>query len=85
MLRTICWGQSFFQQQDLKGRRNNFAKPCGELLGGQSLLASRLPDEHGSYQDALSEIETATRLDPDRQLYRARREELLKLMNTNSR
>ena len=37
------------------------------------------------YQEALSEIETATRLDPDRQLYRARREELLKLMQTNSR
>jgi tetratricopeptide (TPR) repeat protein len=37
------------------------------------------------YQEALSEIETATRLDPDRQLYRARREELIKLMQTNSR
>jgi tetratricopeptide (TPR) repeat protein len=37
------------------------------------------------YQEALAEIETATRLDPDRQLYRARREELLKLMQTNSR
>jgi tetratricopeptide (TPR) repeat protein len=32
------------------------------------------------YQEALSELESASRLDPERMLYRARREELLKLM-----
>ena len=38
------------------------------------------------YQEALSELESASRLDPERTLYRARREELLKLMKeTNSR
>jgi hypothetical protein len=38
------------------------------------------------YQEALGELEVASRLDPERLLYRARREELLKLMrDTNSR
>jgi hypothetical protein len=40
------------------------------------------------YEEALSELETAAHLDPERQLYRARRDELLKLMqmkDTNSR
>jgi tetratricopeptide (TPR) repeat protein len=38
------------------------------------------------YQEALSEIDAATKLDPDRTLYRARREELMKLIkDTNSR
>ena len=32
------------------------------------------------YEEALSELEIAARLDPDRTLYRARRDELLKLM-----
>jgi hypothetical protein len=32
------------------------------------------------YQEALSEIDLAAKLDPARSLYRARREELLKLM-----
>jgi tetratricopeptide (TPR) repeat protein len=31
-------------------------------------------------EEALSELELATRLDPERTLYRARREELLQLM-----
>jgi hypothetical protein len=38
------------------------------------------------YREALSEIDAATKLDPDRTLYRARREELMKLIkDTNSR
>jgi hypothetical protein len=38
------------------------------------------------YQEALSEIDMAAKLDPERTLYRARREELLKLMKeTNPR
>lgn len=36
------------------------------------------------YAEALSELESAARLDPERQLYRARREELLKLMKEPS-
>ncbi len=36
------------------------------------------------YQEALSELEMASRLDPERTLYRARREELLKLMKATS-
>jgi tetratricopeptide (TPR) repeat protein len=35
-------------------------------------------------EEALSELETASRLDPERTLYRARREELLKLMKESS-
>jgi tetratricopeptide (TPR) repeat protein len=48
------------------------------------------PDNHYSlaaclmsmdrYEEALSELEVAARLDPERPLYRARRDELLKLM-----
>ena len=39
-----------------------------------------------SYREALSELELASHLDPERTLYRARREELLKLMKeTKSR
>ena len=56
----------------------------------------RSPDNHYSlaaclmtmdrYQEALSELDAAARLDPERTLYRARREELVKLMKeTNSR
>jgi len=38
------------------------------------------------YPESLSELELASKLDPERTLYRARREELLKLMKeTNSR
>jgi hypothetical protein len=37
------------------------------------------------YEEALTELETASRLDPDRTLYRARREELLKLMKETAR
>jgi hypothetical protein len=37
------------------------------------------------YAEALSELNAAARLDPERPLYRARREELMKLMKeTNS-
>jgi len=36
------------------------------------------------YQEALTELETAARLDPERAIYRARREELLKLMKEES-
>jgi hypothetical protein len=37
------------------------------------------------YEEALAELETAARLDPQRKLYRARRDELLKLMQTQTK
>jgi hypothetical protein len=36
------------------------------------------------YEEALSELETAARLDPERKLYQARRDELQKLIQTQS-
>jgi hypothetical protein len=36
------------------------------------------------YEEAMSELETAARLDPQRALYRARRDELRKLMKEPS-
>ena len=36
------------------------------------------------YQEALTELEIAARLEPERHLYRARREELMKLMKDSS-
>jgi tetratricopeptide (TPR) repeat protein len=79
-------GTVLFQQQDLKGAEKEFREALRVNPSADnhySLAACLMSMDH--YQDALSEIETATRLDPDRQLYRARREELIKLMNTNSR
>jgi hypothetical protein len=38
----------------------------------------------GRDNDALSEIETAARLDPGKALYRARQEELLQLMRAKT-
>jgi tetratricopeptide (TPR) repeat protein len=75
-----------FQRQDLRGAEKEFR---------EALRVNPSADNHFSlaaclmsmdrYQEALSEIEVAARMDPERQLYRARREELLKLMKTNSR
>jgi len=36
------------------------------------------------YQEALTELEIAARLDPERPLYRARRKKLMKLMKDSS-
>jgi hypothetical protein len=38
----------------------------------------------GRDSEALAEMDTATRLDPDKQLYNARKEELRRLMKSNS-
>ena len=43
-----------------------------------SLAACLMSEDR--YQEALAELDMAAKLDPDRVLYRARREELLKLM-----
>jgi tetratricopeptide (TPR) repeat protein len=80
-------GTALFQQGEL---------PAAEKEFREALRINASADNHFSlaaclmsldrYQEALSEIDTAAKLDPDRKLYGARREELLKLMkDTNSR
>jgi Flp pilus assembly protein TadD len=80
-------GTALFQQQQL---------PAAEKEFREALRLNPSPDNHYAlaaclmsldrYEEALTELETAARLDPERPLYRARRDELLKLMKqTNSR
>jgi tetratricopeptide (TPR) repeat protein len=74
-------GTALFQQQQLHAAEKEFR---------EALRLNASPDNHYSlaaclmtmdrYEEALSELETAARLDPERKLYRARRDELLKLM-----
>jgi tetratricopeptide (TPR) repeat protein len=79
-------GTVLFQQGDLMAAEKEFR---------EALRANASADNHFSlaaclmsldrYREALSEIDVATKLDPDRTLYRARREELMKLIkDTNS-
>jgi tetratricopeptide (TPR) repeat protein len=80
-------GTALFRQQQLNAAEKEFR---------EALRLNSSPDNHYAlaaclmtmdrYEEALSELEVAARLDPERQLYRARRDELLKLMKeTNSR
>ncbi|MFZ0731497.1 MAG: tetratricopeptide repeat protein [Candidatus Sulfotelmatobacter sp.] len=80
-------GTVLFQQQQFAAAEKEFR---------EALRVNASADNHYSlaaclmsmdrYQEALSELEVASRLDPERQLYRARREELIKLMkNTSTR
>jgi tetratricopeptide (TPR) repeat protein len=80
-------GTALFRQQQLQAAEKEFR---------EALRLNASPDNHYSlaaclmtmdrYDEALSELETAARLDPERKLYRARRDELIKLMKqTNSR
>jgi tetratricopeptide (TPR) repeat protein len=80
-------GTALFQQDQL---------PAAEREFREALRVNASADNHYSlaaclmtmdrYEEALAELEMASRLDPERTLYRARREELLKLMKeTNSR
>jgi tetratricopeptide (TPR) repeat protein len=80
-------GTVLFQQQQVHAAEKEFR---------EALRLKATADNHYSlaaclmsldrYQEALTELEVASRLDPERTLYRARREELLKLMKeTNSR
>jgi tetratricopeptide (TPR) repeat protein len=74
-------GAALFQQQQFAAAEKEFR---------EALRLNGSPDNHYSlaaclmtmdrYQEALSELEAAARLDPERKLYRARRDELLKLM-----
>jgi|SRR5580704_4950960 len=80
-------GTALFRQQQL---------PAAEKEFREALRLNASPDNHYSlaaclmsedrYEEALLELEIAARLDPERKLYRARRDELVKLMkDTNSR
>ena len=80
-------GTVLFQQNQLQAAEREFR---------EALRVNASADNHYSlaaclmtmdrYEEALAELETASRLDPERTLYRARREELLKLMKEpNSR
>ena len=82
-------GTALFQQRQLQAAEKEFR---------EALRLNASSDNHYAlaaclmtmdrYEEALSELETAAHLDPERQLYRARRDELLKLMqmkDTNSR
>jgi tetratricopeptide (TPR) repeat protein len=80
-------GTALFQQQQLQAAEKEFRealrlKPSAD--NHYSLAACLMSLDR--YDEALSELELASRLDPERQLYRARRDELLKLMKgSNSR
>lgn len=78
-------GTVLFQQEQFAAAEKEFR---------EALRVNASADNHYSlaaclmsmdrYQEALTELEVAARLDPERQLYRARREELLKLMKSTS-
>jgi tetratricopeptide (TPR) repeat protein len=78
-------GTALFEQQQLQAAEKEFR---------EALRVNASADNHYSlaaclmsldrYEEALSELEIASRLDPERQIYRARREELLKLMKETS-
>jgi len=79
-------GTALFEGQQLQAAEKEFR---------EAVRLNATPDNHYSlaaclmsmdrYEEALSELEIASRLDPEKPLYRARRDELLKLMRgTNS-
>jgi tetratricopeptide (TPR) repeat protein len=78
-------GTALFRQQRLTAAEKEFR---------EAVRLNASPDNHFSlaaclitmdrYEEALAELDAAARLDPERTLYRARREELLKLMKEPS-
>ena len=77
-------GTALFEQQQLQAAEKEFRealrlKPSAD--NHYSLAACLMSMDR--YEEALSELELATRLDPDRQLYRVRRDELLQLMKNS--
>jgi len=79
-------GTVLFQQGQLNAAEKEFREALrvnGSADNHYSLAACLMSLDR--YQEALAEIDLAAKLDPERTLYRARREELLKLMkDTNS-
>jgi tetratricopeptide (TPR) repeat protein len=79
-------GTALFEQQQLHAAEKEFREALrlnGSADNHFSLAACLMSQDR--YEEALTELETASRLDPDRNLYRARREELLKLMKETAR
>jgi tetratricopeptide (TPR) repeat protein len=78
-------GTALFQQGNMVAAEKEFR---------EALRVNASADNHYSlaaclmsldrYQEALSEIDLATKLDPSRGLYQARRQELLKLMQDSN-
>jgi Flp pilus assembly protein TadD len=74
-------GTALFQQEQL---------PAAEREFREALRLNASPENHYAlaaclmnmdrYEEALTELETAARLEPERPLYRARRDELMQLM-----
>lgn len=80
-------GTALFQQQELVAAEKEFREALRLNASSENhyALAACLMNMD-RYEEALSELETAARLEPERQLYRARRDELRELMKqTNSR
>ncbi len=79
-------GTALFEQQQLQAAEREFreALRLNASADNHYALAACLMSLD-RYEEALAELETASKLDPDRNLYRARREELLKLMKETSR
>ena len=78
-------GTALFQEQQLHAAEKEFREALrvnGSADNHYSLAACLMSLDR--YDEALSELETASRLDPERTLYRARREELIKLMKQPS-
>lgn len=79
-------GTALFEQQQVHAAEKEFREALrlnGSADNHFSLAACLMSQDR--YEEALSELETASRLDPDRTLYRARREELRKLMKETAR
>src|SRR5437763_12514196 len=74
-------GTALFQEQQLHAAEKEFREALrvnGSADNHYSLAACLMSLDR--YDEALSELDLASRLEPERTLYRARREELLKLM-----
>ena len=78
-------GTALFQQQKLQAAEKEFreALRVNPSADNHYALAACLMSMD-RYEEALSEVNLAANLDPERQLYRARREELMKLMKDRS-
>ncbi len=78
-------GTVLFEQQELRAAEKEFreAVRLNSSADNHYSLAACLTSMD-RYDEALSELETASKLDPAQTLYRARREELLKLMKESN-
>jgi tetratricopeptide (TPR) repeat protein len=76
-------GTALFQQHQLLAAEKEFREALrlnASANNHYSLAACLITMDR--YEEALSELELASRLDPERPLYRARRDELIKLMKS---